>query len=210
MLSEAFTLLGAPVTWLEVLAFLLALACVVLSAYEIHWGWPLAFVSSLLYAWLFGVSRLYGEAGLQLFFAATAVWGWWQWLFGHRAGDRQGEHLHVGRLTPRGRAVSFAAWFVAWLAAAALLLRLSDSDVAYADAFATSGSIVGQVLLGRKFIENWLVWLVVNLFSIGLFAYKGLWLTAILYVIFAALAWFGWYRWSRQLPPRPALVTRDA
>jgi nicotinamide mononucleotide transporter len=91
-----------------------------------------------------------------------------------------------------------------------VLLHLSDSDVAYADAFATGGSVVGQILLGRKFVENWLVWFVVNVFSTGLFAYKALWLTAILYVVFTGLAWFGWVRWSRQLPARAVLVARDA
>ncbi len=96
-----------------------------------------------------------------------------------------------------------------WLAVATLLLRYSDSDVPVADGFATGGSVIGQILLGRKFIENWLVWVVVNLFSIGLFAYKALWLTALLYVVFAALAVAGWQRWRRQLP-RQAAVVRHA
>ena len=210
MLTEAFVLFSAPVTWLEIVAFLLALACVSLSVYEIHWGWPLAFVSSLLYAWLFGASKLYGEGALQLFFAATALWGWWQWLFGRRAGDAPADHLHVARLDARSRWLALAAWLAAWLAVAALLFRYSDSDVAFADGFATGGSVLGQVLLGRKFIENWLVWVVVNLFSIGLFAYKALWLTALLYVVFAALAVAGWRRWRRQLPQSPAALPRHA
>lgn len=203
MLDTAFTLLGAPVTWLEIVAFVLALGCVALSVLEIHWGWPLAIASSLLYAWLFGASRLYGEAGLQLFFAAAAAWGWWQWLFGQRAGAAPGARLRVARLSARGLAWAAGAWLLAWAGIATLLLRYSDSDVAWADAFATGGSVVGQILLGRKFLENWAVWLVVNLFSIGLFAWKALWLTAILYAIFAALAWAGWRRWSRQLATAP-------
>jgi nicotinamide mononucleotide transporter len=204
MLAEAFVLFGAPVTWLEILAFLLALACVALSVYEIHWSWPLAFASSLLYAWLFEASKLYGEAALQVFFAGTALWGWWQWLFGRRTGDSPTEHLRVARLTGGRRWSALGAWLLAWLAIAAVLLRYSDSDVPFADGFATGGSVIGQVLLGRKFIENWLVWIVVNLFSIGLFAYKALWLTALLYVVFAALALAGWRRWQRQLPQAPS------
>jgi nicotinamide mononucleotide transporter len=179
--------------------------------YEIHWSWPLAFASSLLYAWLFASSKLYGEGALQLFFAGAALWGWWQWLFGRRAGDASGGHLRVARLEPRGRVVTLVAWVAAWLAVAALLLRYSDSDVAFADGFATGGSVVGQILLGRKFVENWLVWVVVNLFSIGLFAYKALWLTALLYVVFAGLAVAGWLRWRRQLAsPSAATVVRHA
>lgn len=78
MLEPVIVAWGYPLSLLELLAFGLALACVVLEVLEIHWAWPLAFASSLLYGWLFQVHRLYGEAGLQLFFAAMAIWGWTQ------------------------------------------------------------------------------------------------------------------------------------
>jgi nicotinamide mononucleotide transporter len=82
----------------------------------------------------------------------------------------------------------------------ALLLRsLTDSDVPWADGFVTAGSLVGTVLLGRKYIENWLLWLIVNAASIALFAYKGLHLTTLLYVIFFLLAIWGWLGWRKRL-----------
>jgi len=198
MFEPAFVLLGAPVTWLEIWAFVLALACVVCNVFEIHWGWPLAFVSSVLYAWLFYVSKLYGEGGLQMFFAGTAIWGWWQWLFGKRR-DAAGaaDALTVTGLRMRQRAAIILGWLIAWPGAGLLLSRITDTDVPYLDAFPTVGSVIGQILLGRKFIDNWPVWVIVNLASVGLFAYKGLWLTALLYVIFALLALAGWLRWTR-------------
>lgn len=199
MLEPAFVLLGSPVTWLEIWAFLLALACVVCNVLEIHWGWPLAIASSALYAWLFHASKLYGEGTLQIFFAATSMWGWWQWLFGTRAasaGERT--RLAVARLSNRARLATLAAWAAAWPCAGALLAVATDTDVPYLDAFPTVGSVIGQVLLGRKFIENWPVWLVVNVASVGVFLYKSLWLTALLYVVFAALAVAGWVRWTRR------------
>jgi len=198
MFEPAFALLGATVTWLELWAFGLALACVICNVFEIHWGWPLAFVSSALYAWLFYASKLYGEGGLQLFFAATAAWGWWQWLFARRVHHGGApELLTVERLGTRPRLFIGAAWLLAWPITGALLARITDTDVPYLDAFPTVGSVVGQILLGRKFIDNWLVWVIVNAASIGLFVYKGLWLTAVLYVIFALLALAGWMRWAR-------------
>ena len=100
MLETAFTLLGTPVTWLEVLAFVLALANIACNVWEIHWGWPLTIVASALYAWLFYASSLYGEGSVNLFFALTAVWGWWQWLRGHRANSD--EPLHVEKLDAAG------------------------------------------------------------------------------------------------------------
>lgn len=201
MLEPAVVLLGVVVTWLEIWAFVLALACVVCNVFEIHWGWPLAIASSLLYAWLFYASKLYGEGGLQIFFAATSVWGWWQWLFGRRpALGGAPTRLVVVRLAPRARIATVLAWLLAWPAAGLLLAWATDTDVPYLDAFPTVGSVIGQILLGRKFIENWPVWVVVNMASVGVFIYKGLWLTALLYVVFAALAGVGWLRWARAAP----------
>ncbi|MDP3614680.1 MAG: nicotinamide riboside transporter PnuC, partial [Rubrivivax sp.] len=72
-----------------------------------------------------------------------------------------------------------------------------DSDVPWFDALPTAASITGQVLLGRKFVENWPVWFGVNVVSVALFAYKGLWLTVLLYALFAALSLLGWRTWQR-------------
>lgn len=197
MLDTAFTLLGTAVTWLEVIAFGLALANIACNVFEIHWGWPLTIIASVLYAWLFQASKLYGEAGVNVFFAGAALWGWWQWLRGHRAGSSA--PLAIARLGGRGIAMLAAGWAAAWLACAMLLRAVTDSDVAWADGFVTAGSVVGTVLLGRKLIENWPVWLVVNAASVVLFAYKGLTLTVVLYVIFFGLAIWGWIGWHRRL-----------
>jgi len=206
MLETAFTLLGTDVTWLELIAFVLALANITCNVFEIHWGWPLTIVASALYAWLFFASKLYGEAGVNIFFAFAAVWGWWQWLGGSR-GDAQGGDaapLAVARLPARGTLWLVLAWAGLWWVCSQLLLAMTDSDVAWADGFVTAGSVVGTFLLGRKFIENWPVWGVVNLASIGLFAYKGLTLTVVLYAIFLVLAIWGWIGWQRRLQSRGA------
>ncbi len=197
MLETAFTLLGTAVTWLEVIAFVLALANIACNVFEIHWGWPLTIVASALYVWLFYVSKLYGEAGVNVFFAVAAIWGWWQWLRGHRVGSNSA--LTIARLDGKGIASTLGAWAILWVACAMLLRAITDSDVPLADGFVTAGSIVGTVLLGRKFIENWPLWLVVNAASIALFVYKGLHLTVVLYGIFFMLAIWGWIGWTKRL-----------
>jgi nicotinamide mononucleotide transporter len=78
----------------------------------------------------------------------------------------------------------------------ALLAAVTDSDVPYLDALPTVGSLAGQWLLARKWLENWPTWVAVNLFSIGLFAFKGLWLTVALYAAFALMALWGWRAWT--------------
>lgn len=194
--APAFTLWGSPTTWLEVVAVVLALAMVVCNIREIHWGWPLAIVSSLLYFALFRRSRLYGDAGLQIFFAAVALWGWWQWLRGQRS---DGSELHVARLTRRGVWAVTGACALLWPVTGLFLKTFTDTDVPWWDAFPTAVSLVGQFLLGRKYIENWAVWIVVNVVSVGLFAYKGLWLTVGLYGVFIALSVVGWRAWKARL-----------
>ncbi|RZL45767.1 MAG: nicotinamide riboside transporter PnuC [Variovorax sp.] len=194
--APAFVLWGMPTTWLEVVAAVLALAMVGCNMREIHWGWPLAIVSSLLYMVVFAQARIYGDASLQVFFAIVALWGWFQWLRGHRA---DGSVLHVSRLSPRGLLMALLACALAWPAVALFLIRFTDTDVPWFDGFATGLSLVGQFLLARKFIENWVVWLAVNLVSIGLFVHKGLWLTVGLYGVFALLSIAGYLAWRQRL-----------
>ena len=199
MLETAFTLWDTPVTWLEVVAFVLALANIACNVFEIHWGWPLTMLASGLYAWLFYSSKLYGEAGVNVFFALTAGWGWSQWLRGHN--DDGQAPLQITRLSPWALQYVVLAWAALWLACTFVLLRITDSDVAWADGFVTAGSLVGTYLLGRKYIANWPTWVIVNIASVALFAHKGLALTVVLYIVFLGLAVWGWIGWHRRLAP---------
>jgi nicotinamide mononucleotide transporter len=192
--APAFTLWGAPVSALEIVAFVLALVMVVLNMRVNPIAWPLAIVSSLLYVALFWNSRLYGDASLQIFFALIALWGWWQWLRGTAA---NGEALRVRALPAAMRWWLLLALLVAWPATGLFLKRYTDTDVPWWDAFPTAASVIGQWLLGRKYIENWWAWIVVNIVSVGLFAYKGLWLTVVLYSLFIAMSFIGWRAWAR-------------
>lgn len=194
LFASPVTLWGSPVTWLEVVALVLSLAMVVYNIRVNPLAWPLAIVASLLYFLLFWQSKLYGEASLQLFFVAVALWGWWQWLRGTQA---DGSSLRVRRLGGRGRLVALLALALAWPATALLLRHGTDSDVPWWDAFPTAASVIGQWLLGRKYVENWPAWVVVNVVSVALFAYKGLWLTALLYAVFVAMSVVGWRAWAR-------------
>ena len=194
----AFTLWATSVSWLEIVAFVLALVMVVLNMRVNPIAWPLAIISSLLYFALFWNSRLYGDASLQIFFAAVALWGWWQWLRGTQA---DGEALEVRSLPASARWWLLAALAAAWPATGVFLKTFTNTDVPWWDAFPTAASVIGQWLLGRKYIENWPAWIVVNVVSVGLFAYKGLWLTTLLYGLFIAMSFIGWRAWQRMLPP---------
>ena len=195
-LAPAFTLSGSPVSGLEIVAFGLALAMVGCNLRVNPLGWPLAIASSLLYGLLFADGKLYGQAGLQLFFVAIAFWGWWQW---RRGSSGHGERLRVHTLSPRRRWQAAAATLAAWPLLALLLARTTDSNAPWLDALPTVGSITGQMMLARKLVENWPVWVAVNVVSVGLFASQGLWLTVLLYAIFAGLSVVGWRAWQRRV-----------
>ena len=197
LLAVAFDLLGSPVTWLEIGAFVLSLWMVLANMRVQLIAWPLAIISSLAYLLLFAHSRLYGEAGLQVLFVAVAAWGWWQWRYGKQA---DGAALVVRYLAPRARWALAAATLTAWPLLGLLLRRVTDTDVPFWDALPTAGSVAGQWLLGRQYVENWPVWVAVNAVSIALFAYKGLWLTVVLYALFLLLALVGWRAWARRVP----------
>jgi len=200
LFAAATTLLGVQVTWLELVAFALAIVMVFCNIRVNPVAWPLAIASSALYFLLFWQHRLYGDASLQILFIVVAGWGWWQWL---RGTQDDGRALQVRRLGVRGRWTALVLLAVAWPATGLFLKHATDTDVPWWDAFPTAASLIGQWLLGRKYVENWPTWIAVNVVAVTLFAYKGLWLTVILYALFVVLSLVGWRAWAR-LAARPA------
>jgi nicotinamide mononucleotide transporter len=187
---------------LEIASFALAVTMVLLNIRQSPWAWLFSIASAALYAIVFFQARIYGDMALQFFFIAVSLWGWYQWLFGGR-GPRG---VNVTRLTPRGMIHTGGAWLVTWLAVAALLTTLTDTDVPRIDAFLTAGSLVGQFLLSRKKLENWHLWIVIDLIYIGLYIHKDLYLTAVLYALFVAMAIVGLLTWKKSLAETDATV----
>jgi nicotinamide mononucleotide transporter len=200
----------------EAAGFALAVVMVWCSIRELHWSWPLAIASSALYFFVFRDSQLYGEASLQVVFAVLALWGWREWLkqpaqlkatptqTDAAAGGTEKNlparsSSGINRLSPLARWFTLATSLLLWPVVALFLINFTDTDVPWWDGLVTALSLVGQFLLGRKYVENWAVWLLVNTVSIGLFAFKGLWLTVLLYAIFAVMSVIGWRTWQQQI-----------
>jgi nicotinamide mononucleotide transporter len=185
----------------ELAGFVLSLAMVYCNIKEIHWGWPLAILSSALYGVVFWNSQLYGEASLQVMFILGALWGWHQWRRGaQKVADNTPLEapLQISRLSAKEWRQVAGATLLAWPALAYFLNRYTDSDVAVWDGLVTALSLLGQYLLARKKLENWAVWLLVNLMTVGLMLLKSLWLTSLLYVLFAFLSYVGLKAWRTQ------------
>lgn len=180
-------------TPLELLSFLLSLITVVLTIRQVHWAWLFAIISSALYGLVFFDAKLYGDSALQLMFIVVSVWGWSQWL---TSGDRTSV-LSVSYLRAQDRLFAGAAWLVIFAILYGFLYFVTDTDVAMADGFLTAGSLLGQILLSRKKIENWYVWIIVDVLYVALYLYKNLILTALLYAIFVVLAVIGARAWRK-------------
>jgi nicotinamide mononucleotide transporter len=198
-MNDPIPLLGFTTTALELSAFVLAMLTVYLNIRQNHWAWLFAIVSSAMYAIVFYGARLYGDMGLQGVFIAVSTWGWYQWLFG----GVQHTPLKVSYLSRKGWVAGLLAWGLGFVLLAWFLRSYTNSDVPNIDAFLTAGSLVGQVLIARKKIENWIVWIVVDVLYVGLYVYKHLMLTAILYFVFIIMAAVGlvaWRRAARQAP----------
>ncbi|MGX4642382.1 nicotinamide riboside transporter PnuC [Massilia sp. SYSU DXS3249] len=190
-MNDTIAVLGLSTTPLELISFALAVTTVLLNIRQNHWAWLFSIASSGTYAVVFFDARLYGDSGLQLVFIAASIWGWSQWLRG--AGETR---LTVTRLGGAGWAWAIAAWGAAYLALSWFLATYTNTDVPHTDGFLTAGSLVGQLLLARKKVENWHVWIIVDVLYVGLYVYKDLYVTAVLYAVFVLLAARGLRAWS--------------
>ena len=193
-MNDPIVLFGITTSALELISFVLSIATVVLNIRQNPWAWFFAIASSAMYGIVFFGSRLYGDMGLQVVFIMMAMWGWYLWLYG---GDRH-EPLTVSRSSNIGWAWGIAGWLAGFALLALFLDRYTDSDVPYIDGFLTAGSLLGTLLLSRKKVENWIVWIAVDILYVGLYVYKGLMLTAVLYALFVVLAAIGLVTWYRE------------
>ncbi|MYM36330.1 nicotinamide riboside transporter PnuC [Duganella sp. FT94W] len=191
-MNEPFALLGFTTTPLEMTGFVLSVLTVLLNIRQLHWAWLFSILSSAIYGLVFFSTKLYGDMALQLVFISVSVWGWYQWLHG----DDRHDKLPVTSLSARGRVIAGLAWLAGFVLLAWFLKTYTDTDVPKSDGFLTAGSLVGQLLLSRKKIENWHVWIIVDVLYVGLYLHKHLMLTAILYAVFVGMAVVGLRAWS--------------
>ena len=182
----------------EVLAVVFGIVSVYLSTREHIWSWPTALVNVGLYFVVFYEAKLYADMGLQVVYFGLSLYGWYEWLYG---GANRTE-LHVSRTT---RPLGVRLLIIGIVCAAVLgtlLARFTDAALPYVDSATTSTSLVAQWMMTRKILENWAVWVVVDVVYVGMFIFKKLYLTAGLYAVFLVLAVMGFIQWKRSLAGR--------
>ena len=170
-----------------------------LTVRENIWCWPTGLVNVLLFVVVFWQAKLYADMGLQVVYTILSVYGWYEWLHG---GKDRGERA-VER-TPRRVLVPLLIAGVIGLASLGLFLRrATDAALPFWDAGTTSFSLVAQWMLTKKWLENWLIWIVVDVVYVGMYLYKQLYPTAGLYLVFLVLACLGFQAWTKALGVAP-------
>lgn len=182
----------AQTTWLEWLGTLTGFLCVYLAARQHIWNWPISIISVSSYAILFYGTRLYGDAVLQFYFLCTAVYGWYYWL--KRKEEKKKPIVKASKL---GLLLSILAVLLLTGILGYFLDSQTNSDLPYIDAFCTAMSFVAQFLMTRKVLQNWLLWVFVDICYIPLYIHKELMLTAVLYFVFTIIAWNGYRDWRK-------------
>ena len=179
----------------EIIGMILGLISVWLTIRQNIWCWPTGLVMVALYAVVFFQAKLYADAGLQVVYFVLQIYGWYEWLHGGKARGK----LDITRLNLRLGIALVVTAAAATALMGYLLATKTDAALPYWDSTATVLSLIAQWMLARKIIENWLVWITVDLLSIGIYAAKALYPTMALYAAFLTLATLGWIEWRKSL-----------
>lgn len=166
-----------------------------LTVRENIWCWPTGIVSVVAFGILFFQIKLYADVGLQVFFLITSFQGWYYWLYG----GKNKTELPISSLTGRQISLLLISLAVCVFIIGYLFKNYTDAHLPFWDASASGMSVLAQILLMRKKLENWYLWIIVDLLSIGIYVYKAVYLTAGLYVIFLMLAISGLIAWRKSL-----------
>ncbi|PKV66663.1 nicotinamide riboside transporter PnuC [Pontibacter ramchanderi] len=179
----------------EVIGVITGIAGVWLAARQNIWTWPVSVVSVTAYVFVFYDARLYADMGLNAFYIITSFYGWYEWLYGGKGHTER----KVTRVGQREFWIMIALVLAFTASLGYFLDNYTDADLSYTDSGTTAVSLMAYWMMAKKRLENWLVWLAVDVVYIGVFTYKELYLTALLYFIFLILATIGYFDWKRDM-----------
>lgn len=184
--------------YVEVLGVITSLVYLYFSVRQIIWLWPFGIISSALFILIFFNGKFYADMGLQVYYVGVSIYGWIYWSRGGISRNEKSS-LPVCRISRQLALVLSVTGIVIMLGIVYILKNFTDSDVPWGDGFTTAGSIVATWMLARKMLEHWLVWIFVDSVAAGLYFYKGLYPSFLLYLIFTIIAVIGYFHWKRSL-----------
>ena len=187
-------------SWIELIGVFTGFLCVILAAANKIWNWPVAIISVVLYIYIFYNAQLYADMGLQFYFLGTNIYGWYFWS------KRPDTEIKTPVVSISLKEVIWSLLIVLTVTPGLgyLLIRLSPvlhykpAAYPYLDSFCTACSLVAQFFLARKVLENWLIWIFVDIIYVGIYIAKGLQPTAIMYAGYVIIALLGYLDWRKD------------
>lgn len=182
---------------IELSGALLGLIYIFFSIRQSILTWPTGLLTSVLYIIVFYSSGFYADMGLQVYYAGISIYGWYYWLKGAKYSDQSSKLAPVKNITVKIFIVSVFATIFIFGILLYILQNFTDSTIPYMDSMTTALSITATWMLAKKYIEHWLIWIFVDAFSAGLYVYKELWPTAVLFLVYTFMAIIGYINWKK-------------
>lgn len=182
---------------LEVIGTIVGLVYLWLEYKASIYLWIASIIMPAIYIFVYYDAGLYADFRINIYYLGAAVYGWLVWRFGNKS--KAQKELPITRMPMKSWLKVSMVYIVAQLLIAWILIEYTDSNVPWWDAFTTALSVVGMWMLARKYLEQWWVWIVVDVVCVGLYIYKELFFTAGLYAFYAIIAIFGWLNWKRLM-----------
>lgn len=179
---------------LETIGVITGVLCVYLAAKNNIWNWPIALVSVGIYIVIFLEAKLYADTGLQVYFLAMNAYGWWFWS--RKPADTP--KVPVKRISKLEILLSLLGIALFTALIGFFLYHKTDAAFPFIDSFCTACSLVAQIFLARKVVENWLIWIFVDIIYVGVYLAKGLHLTAGMYALYIYIALMGYLAWRKE------------
>jgi nicotinamide mononucleotide transporter len=195
-----------PIQIMEIIAVIFGLLNVFLLTRQNIWAWPCGLLMVSLYAFIFFDARLYSDFILHIIYVILNLYGWYYWLRGG-VGD---EDVPVTLLSKSSRIIwsgVILSGFIIW---GTVMYRFTDADYPFPDAFTTVASLVAQYLLARKKLENWILWIIVDLVAINIYFLKELYFTSGLYLVFLILCIIGWKKWQSDMNQEQVIAKEES
>lgn len=186
--------------YLEILGTVVGVIYLILEYRASIYLWIAGIIMPAIYIFVYYQAGLYADFGINVYYLLAAVYGWvlWRW----KKGDNdivEKVDLPITQMSGRYYLPLIVVFGVAWMGIAYILANFTNSDVVWFDSFTTALSIVGMWMLAHKYLEQWLAWIAVDVVSSGLYVYKELYFTAVLYAVYAIIAIFGYIKWKQLM-----------
>lgn len=185
--------------WLDITTTILGLIYIILEYRASILLWLVGIIMPALDIVLYYTHGLYGDAAMAVYYTLAAIYGWIVWKFGHKHQQKEGEELPITHMPKRLYPATILFFVVAWVVTWFVLSHYTNSNVPVLDGFTNALSFVGLWALARKYLEQWLFWILVDAVSCYLYIIKGIPFKASLYGLYVVIAVMGYFKWKKAI-----------